>query len=396
MADGVAFVAIPLVATSLTSNPVLIAGLDLVYSLVRMLFVVPVGVIVDRLDHRMLLWVANVIRGGLLLLLAGAFATGYGSLPLLYVVFGSIGVLETVADNAALSVLPSMVDTEDLDRANGRIATAQLVADEFVGPPFGGFLFALAVSLPVAVTGGLYAAAGMIFLALPRRQRIGAPEEGVVAAEQRPSFWRESAEGAKWMWGHRLLFGLAITGGLASIAYMMTFSILVLYATRTLDLSSTGYGVILAVSALGGLLGSVIAAPIRQAIGYRWIIPASLTLGSGTMLGLYFTTSAYVAAALLAAYILHATVWNICSVALRQRLVPDTMRGRNNSFFKLSGLIGLVLGAAAGGPLAKSFGLAAPFGIAGLIFAVCVAYTVWLFNADRETGQAGSAAEEPT
>jgi MFS family permease len=106
------------------------------------------------------------------------------------------------------------------------------------------------------------------------------------------------------------------------------------------------------------------------------------------MFGLAFTTNAYLAAALLAAYIFHVTVWNICAVSLRQRLVPEEMRGRQNSFFKLSGLIGLVLGAAIAGPLANATDLATPFGLAGFIFAVCVAYTAWLLRVETDTSPA--------
>lgn len=373
LADGVAFVAIPLVATSLTSNPTLIAGLDFVYALVRLLLVVPIGVLVDRLDHRMLLWTANVARGGVLLLVAAAFGLGLGSLPLLYLAIACIGALENVADNAAVSILPTIVDDEDLDRANGRITTAQLIADEFAGPPIGGFVFALAVALPIALTGGLYAAAGMLFLALPRRHR----GHGSAADNDRPGFWRQAVEGATWTRRHRLLRGLALTTGLASIAYMMTFSILVLYSKDVLALSSTGYGIILALSALGGLAGSVLAAPLRRRFGYRWVIPASLALGSATMIGLFLTTNRYAATLLLAGYILHVTVWNICAVSLRQRLTPEGLRGRVNSMFKLAGLIGLLIGAGIAGPLA-GIELAIPYGVAGLIFLPCVAYTAVL------------------
>lgn len=380
-ADGIAFVAIPLVATTLTTNPTLIAGLSLVYSAVRMLLVVPVGVIVDRVDRRLLMWAPNMIRGLLLVALSLTFAAGVGSLPVLYVAFALVGIMEIAADNAAISVLPDLVDPDDLDRANGRIATAQLVADEFVGPPFGGFLFSLAVAAPVAATGALYAAAGLLFLAIPRRPRRAAEE---TAGTKRPSMWRDAAEGAAWIRGHQLLSGLAITGGLASVAYMMTFSIIVLFATDTLGVDSTGYGVILAVSSLGGLLASFTAAGMREAVGYRWVIPGALALGAVTMIGLYFTTNPYVAALLLAAYIFHATVWNICAVTLRQRLVPEHMRGRQNSLFKLSGLIGLVIGAGIAGPIADAAGLALPFGIAGLIFVACVPYTGWLLRVEPE------------
>lgn len=373
LADGVAFVAIPLVATSETTNPTLIAGLSLVYSAVRMLLVVPVGVIVDRVDRRLLMWAPNLLRGGVLIALSLAFAAGVGSLTLLYVAFALVGVMEIAADNAAVSVLPDLVADDDLDRANGRIATAQLVADEFVGPPFGGFLFALAVAAPLAATGALYAAAGLIFLALPRRPRPPAAESG----QTRPSMWRDAAEGVSWIRRQPLVLGLAITGGLASVAYMMTFSILVLYATEILDLTATGYGVVLAVSSLGGLLASWATAGLRSTFGYRGVIPSALLLGSITMLGLSLSSDAYVAATLLAAYIFHVTAWNICAVTLRQRLVPEPLRGRQNSLSKLSGLIGLVIGAAIAGPVATAGGLQLPFGVAGLVFAGCAAYMAW-------------------
>lgn len=375
-ADGIAFVVIPLVAVSLTTDPVLIAGLDVLYAVVRLIVAVPVGVLVDRVEHRALLRSANLARGGLLVALAAAFALDLGSLPLLYVVFGMIGALETVADNAALSVLPAIVRPTDLDRANGRVVATQLVADEFVGPPLGALLFAAAVALPIAVTGGLYAAAGLFFLALPRWVPTSVP----AASGPRPGLWREAGQGAAWLRGHRFVGGLALTSGLASIAYMMSFSILVLYATQSLGLSPTGYGLVLAFSALGGLLGSILAAPLRRAIGYRGTIPAALSLGSITMAGLFLTTNASVAAVLLAAYILHATVWGVCSISLRQRLVPEELRGRVNAISRLSGLVGLALGALIGGPLAKTFGLHAPFGVAALIFALCVGYTSWLLK----------------
>ncbi len=382
LADGVAFVGIPLVATSITTNPSLIAGLALAYSGARTLLVVPVGVVVDRVDRRLLMWLPNVLRGMTLLALALAFAAGIESLLLLYITFTLVGVMEIAADNAAVSVLPDLVAPDDLDRANGRIATAQLVADEFVGPPLGGFLFALAVAAPLAATGGLYAAAGLLFLALPRQPRPGPTED---AAVERPSMWRDAAAGAAWIRSQQLLLGLAITGGLASVAYMMTFSIIVLYATETLGASPTGYGVILAVSSLGGLLASSSTAKMRQAVGYVVLVPGALALGAITMLGLYFTTSPLVAAPLLAAYIFHATVWNICVVSLRQRLVPSEMRGRQNSLFKLFGLVGLVVGAAIAGPIASIAGLATPFGIAGLIFVGCAGYTAWLLKAEPQT-----------
>jgi MFS family permease len=137
LADGVVFISIPLLAAALTSDALLIAGLAAIYSAVRLLVVLPVGVYVDRFDRRSILWAINLARGILLAGAVSAFIAGHGSIVLLYGLYAFLGVLETVADNAALSILPDIVPAAQLDRANGRISAAQLTADEFVGPPLG-------------------------------------------------------------------------------------------------------------------------------------------------------------------------------------------------------------------------------------------------------------------
>ena len=133
---------------------------------------------------------------------------------------------------------------------------------------------------------------------------------------------------------------------------------------------------LLAFSALGGLLGSFIAPRLRDAVGYRWTIVASLALGAMTLAGLAFTSDAVVAGILLALYILHAVVWNICAASLRQRLVPDNLLGRVGAAGRVCGLLGLAVGAALGGLLATvNVSLAVAAGAA--VFAACTLVAVF-------------------
>ncbi|WP_426736185.1 MFS transporter [Glutamicibacter sp. 2E12] len=372
--DGISFVAIPLLATTLTNDPMAVAGLTAVYSAARLVAVLPIGVFVDRLDRRTLLWVANLIRSLLLAALALLIASGSGSVMALYVVYTLIGLLETAADNSALSILPSLVGSKDLDKANSQISATQLIADEFVGPPLGGLLFATAMALPIAVMGSAYAAAGLFFLAM---------KGNFQAARSRgpaTSLRREVVVGASWLARHRLLRTLAVVSGLASIAYMMPFSILVLFATETLGLNSAEYGVLLAASAVGGLLGSMIVAPLRRKIGYAALTTGSLVLGSVSLLATFLTDSPFVAGLALALYILHAVLFNVSVSSVRQRLVPDALRGRVNSVLKLFGLAGLAIGAGLGGMFATVFGLAVPFLAGSLLFIVCALLSLQSFR----------------
>ncbi|MFD2341518.1 MFS transporter [Clavibacter tessellarius] len=384
LADGLVFVAMPLVAAGLTDDPRGVAGLATTYALVRLLVALPVGVHVDRLDRRTLIVVANLLRGVAVLGLAASIQAGVASLVVLYAVMAVVGVLESAADGAAVAVLPSIVPRDRLDRANARIAGTQLVADEFVGPPLGGILFALAAAVPVYATGGLWVAAGAVALALPRRTR-----EAIASAEPgdpRPSVLREAAEGVRWLAGHRVVGSLALLGGLASVGYMLPFSVLVLFARDRLGLDAAGYGVLLAASALGGLAGSAIAAPLRSRLGSRWTITAALALGCASLAGLAVTRDPVVAGVLLALYILHAVVWGVCATSLRQRLVPDPLLGRVGAAGRVLSLLGLAVGSALGGALATT-GIAVPTIAGAVAFAGCaVLAVVALPGADADAG----------
>ncbi|MCT1615499.1 MFS transporter [Kocuria indica] len=378
LADGLAFVSIPLLATSFTDDPRLVAGLATLYAMVRLLVALPIGVWVDRLDRRTILIVANLFRGSAVIALAICVQLDVGGLILLYVVYGAIGTLESAADNASVSLVPNLVEKRQLDSANGRISAAQLVADEFVGPPLGGFLFALAAAAPVYAMGGLWAAAGIVALALPSRA-LAAPD---AIPTKRPPMWKEAVAGASWLARHRIVGSLAMIGALASVGYMLTFSILVIFVQDRLGVSAAGYGVILSVSALGGLIGSFTTARIRLRIGYRWTIVASLILGAVSLFVLATTTNAVIASASLVVYIFHAVVWGICSVSLRQRLVPEPLRGRVNATAQVLGLLGLALGSFSGGLLAVIH-IALPVAVGGGMFITCAfAASLLLRNVD--------------
>lgn len=374
LADGLAFVSMPLLAASFTEDPRIIAGLATLYALVRLFVALPIVVMVDRFDRRQLIIFANLLRGLLLLGFALSIQIGLSSLVVLYVSMAMVATLESIADNAAIAVLPSLVGRGQLDSANGRFAAAQLVTDEFVGPPLGGFLIAIAASAPVFAMGGLWSAAGLIALALPARHPQAAHDETPSrrTAGSIPSpiaIYRESLEGVVWLARHRLVGALALIGALASVGYMLAFSILVLVARDRLGLDETGYGFLLAFSALGGLLATFIAPALRSRLGYKWTIAASLLLGALSMGGLAFSTDPFIAGALLAAYILHAVVWNICSTSLRQKLVPDSMLGKVGGATRVLGLLGLALGSLLGGILG-SVSLVIPVATASAVFGI--------------------------
>ena len=111
LGDGIDAAALPLLAATLTRDPRLVAGMAVAFTLPWLLFALPAGAIVDRLDRRKVMYRVNVVRAALVAVIALSLVTDTASIWLLYVIAFSLGTCETLFDNAAQSIMPSIVET---------------------------------------------------------------------------------------------------------------------------------------------------------------------------------------------------------------------------------------------------------------------------------------------
>ncbi len=220
------------------------------------------GVVVDRVDRRLLLVAANAARALALLGLAASLAAGWRHLLVLYAVMFALGMAETLVDNAALAVLPRLVDRDRLEWANGRIFAPQSVLDELVGPPLGGVFFAVSATVAFCTGSAAFALGAVLLLGLP----------GWLRAEQTPSHggggvWTSIGEGLRWFWLHRLLRTVAVMAGVVNLFSAATLAVLVLLGTSELGLGPGGYGLLLAGGAVGGIAAGLVAAGLVRRLG---------------------------------------------------------------------------------------------------------------------------------
>ena len=371
LGDGVTFVAGPLLAASLTRDPLLVAGLAFAQRLPWLLFSLVSGALVDRLDRRRLMVAVDVVRCLLLGLLGVAVLLDAAGVPLLYAVFFAVGVAETLFDNAVVSILPSVVARERLARANGRLLGARTVAQELAGPPLGGLLFAFAAAVPFLLDAGTFAAAAALVAAMRGRFRVERPVDAP------PTTLRsEIAEGLRWLWRNRLLRILALAIGLMNVTLMATASILVLVAQERLGLGPAGYGLLFSSMAVGGVAASLVVERIVGWLGPATTMRVGLLIEASTHLVLSLARSPLVAAAILALFGFHAVTWSVTSISLRQELVPERLLGRVNSAYAAFAYGGTSLGALVGGLLARRFGLTAPFWCSFAVMAL-LALVAW-------------------
>ncbi len=388
LGDGVTLVAGPLLAATLTRDPLLVAGLAFAQRLPWLLFSLVSGALVDRLDRRRVMAVVDVFRSAMVGFLGIAVLLDFANIPLMYAVFFALGTAETLFENASISILPSVVPKGSLERANGRLFGAQIIANEMAGPPLGGFLFATVAAAPFLLDAGTFAAGAALVLAMRGRFRVE-----IVEGAPPTTLGDEISEGLRWLLRHRLLRTLAVTLGIMNLTFAATTSILVLFAQERLGIGSVGYGLLFSSLAVGGVLGSVAAERLVTWFGAGTTMRAGLLIEAVSPAFIALAQNAYVTGAMLALFGFHMIVWNVVTISLRQEIIPERLMGRVTSAYRLLGLGGASLGALFGGLLARSFGLAAPFWFA-FFSMILVILTVWpvLSNAAIVTARRDAGA----
>ena len=373
LGDGVVLAALPLLAASLSHSPTTVALVATAGTLPWLLFSLIGGAIADRVDRRRAMSVVDGFRFIAMGLLGFALVTDAESIPLLMIVSFSLGMAETVFDNASQAILPSLVADNLLETANGRLEGAQIVANQFAGPPLGAWLFGLAVSAPFFLDAASFGFAALLVLTL--RGTFRAPREEATNTTVRADI----AEGLRWLFRHRLLRSLAIALGVMNLVGMAAMTILVLYAKDVLHLTNTQFGLLLTTEAAGAVLGSMMAARLAKRFGNGVTLTVAITVSAASFLVPALWAQPVAVAASLAIGGFGGLVWNVLTVSMRQSLVPDQLLGRVNSAYRLFGWGTMPLGAISGGLIADAFGLRAPFlvaGIAALVLAVWISTRV--------------------
>lgn len=388
LADGLVIAAVPLLAVTITRDPLLISGMTVAQFLPWLLFTLPAGALADRIDRRMIMVWGNSTRAAGFGLLVLTLVADLHSIVLLYLAVFFAGTAETLVDNAALTVPPRLVERADLERANGRLFATQSAINNFVGPTVGAALFSLTAILVFSTTAGLFALASLSLLTLPRM--LPTASDTSSSTHSAGDVVRSIRAGWSYFWNHRLLRRVAFISGSINLFSSATGGLLVLLATGPLGVSESWYGIFIAVPAAGAVIGSLIAAKVVPILGggpVTWLA-ALVPSASWVVLGLSGSVVLCEITMFLAA--ISTALNQIVVSTLRQASVPDELLGRVTAAYRLIVLGVVPVGAFLGGGLGRWLGPRHTFIVcgAGLTLAALV-------FASRVTTRALREAERP-
>jgi Na+/melibiose symporter-like transporter len=365
LGDGIARTAAPLLAVQLTSDPLLVAGVAALQMVPWLLFAIPAGLIIDAVDRRHALAMANTLRALLAVGLLVLAATGMLTIWWLYVVIFLFGIGETVYDGAIRAVVPSIVPKALLPRANGRIEGAETIVQNFLAGPLTSALFAVTVLIPLGANAAAYALAAVLAVALPavasgRQFAVTKPVERA----ERESWHRTLAEGFRFIFGNRMLVTLLFLSTFVGLCFSAATSSFVLFLTDRLELPEAWFGAFLLTGAFGALIGSFIAAPLARRFGSgRTMAVANLVAIVPLMFAGFFPTLWVTGAGYFVTSI-GVLVWNVHVMSLRQSIIPGRLLGRVHGSWRTVLWGSMPLGAIIGGLIGR-VDLALPFIVGG-------------------------------
>ena len=324
-ADGMAMAAIPLLATTLTRDTVLIAIQSNMMLLPWLLFAIPLGALLDRVNRRFSMILVQATRVGIGIVLASLIMTGNMSLWALMILTFIFGISEVVYDTATQSAIPSLLKGNQLERGNSRLQIADTIMQSFIGVPLGAFIFVSAAYSPFLGLAACYVAAMVLVSTIPSQslQQIRSAD-----APKRSALKVEIKEGLLYLWNHKVLFRLVMTTGAVGFCYALGQATLVLFLLDHLNVKQEQYGLVMIPLAVGALLGAFLSPKLSARFGRAQTLAISLPLASFSLLigGLAPNITWY----LIASFIhgLFIAQWNILLMSTYHAMIPNDIFGR--------------------------------------------------------------------
>ena len=375
LGDGIVSIAYPWLASAVTRSPLLIALSAVVSRLPWLIFTLHAGVITDRFNRKRIIVAMDSARG-LLTIAVGFFVylerdslpslneltsltdlkTNYTLYSVILITAFLFGLAEVLRDNSAQTLMPAVVEDKDLEKANGRMWSAESLTNSFIGPPLGSFIIAIAIFLPFFVDAVTFFIAAALIASMKPTVKSFAPE----AKSEPINFKAEIKEGFSWLWSHTLLRPMAIILGLINGIAALTGAVFILFAQEVLDTTVFIFAVLGTAAAVGGILGGLLGPKVSEKIGSGRSLALALFAMPLCTLLIGFTSQWQVVWLLVAVSTFTGVLWNVVTVSLRQSLIPSNLLGRVNSVYRFFAWGTIPIGTLLGGGLVSA--LEGPFG----------------------------------
>jgi MFS family permease len=375
IADGLLKTAAPLLVATLTRDPVVVAALAAVVMLPWLFFAIPIGSLVDRVDRRKAMWVANAIRFAAASVLTVSIVTETISIPLLYIVAFIIGAAEVLYDTTAQALIPQILKPEQLERGNSRLSIGATMVGELLGAPLSGILYALAIFLPFMSSAlGVLLAVVLVALIPGSYKAIRALDDNGLELPKK-SLWADMRFGISYLLKEKVLLKLVLLTTSIGFFFSATGSTMVLFMLDVLKVPLALFGFVFLAGAFGNILGSIFAPRISERFGRMNVMALTIFL-SGVLTalsGLAPNVWVWIVLSVFGGIVI--AHWNILLMSTYHQIIPNELFGRIHGTRRTLVWGLMPIGALLGGVFAL-IDLRAPMIIGGTISAIIALFGV--------------------
>jgi len=403
LGDGVSMVAYPWLASAVTRSPILIAAAGFASRLPWLIFTLHAGVLTDRFDRRKLIVAMDFMRGLLTVFVGLVVFFNKDSFPALdeltsitnletnWPIYFTLlitaflfGLAEVLRDNSAQTLMPSVVAKENLEKANGRMWSAESLTNSFIGPPLGSLLIGIAIFIPFFFDAASFFFAVALIASLKGTFKPVADDK----PREKINFKAEIKEGYVWLWAHPLLRPMAIILGSMNGLGTMIGATFILFAQEVLQTSVFTFALLGTAGAVGGTVGGLLAPKISAKFGSGRSLAMTLAAAPIGSLIIALTTTWQVVWVVVVFETFFAILWNTITVSLRQSIIPTHLLGRVNSVYRFFAWGSIPIGMFVGGGLvsaltlvlSREYALRAPY-----LLGVVLGLILWAMAAPRLT-----------
>ncbi|MFE6591638.1 MFS transporter [Streptomyces sp. NPDC057781] len=329
LGDSFALIALPLLVLEATGSIARMGLLTAVGGAAAVLAAVFAGAVVDRVDRRRLLIGCDLVRMALYGLVPVVWLFG-PQIWLLYVVLPlceAVGMLFAVG---YVTVVRSLVGTEQLTEANGRL-NATAAAAGVLGPLCAGVVAgwsgpATAIGVDAASFG--VSAACVVFVRFRSRPADDAPATG-----KRPGLWQDLRTGVAFLYGHPVLRSLTVLLCGFSFLTLGLNDLVIYHLKHDLGRDDGTVGTVMAIGALGTITGALLVARARRLLGFGRTWTGAVAVCGLAFAGLGWVSEVPAVAVLSAVFLACVGMAGTCSMSLRQEVTPEHLLGRVTSAF---------------------------------------------------------------
>jgi MFS family permease len=372
LGSQVSLLALPLVAISvLHATTFEVGALTAVEFSPFVLFGLPAGAIVDRLRRRPILIWCDIGRAAALA--SVPIASAFGSLTyaqLVAVVFVT-GTLTVFFDVAYQSILPAIVDRDQLTDGNAKLEVSRSSA-QTAGPGIGGLLVQW-IGAASAVTADAVSFVASALLIRSMRAHEPPPAPADETKTRLRALIGEIREGLRYVLRHPVLRMIAGSTATSNFFSSMSMAVFLLYAVRERHYSAGLIGIIFTLGNVGALVGAVTTARVTRAVRLGPAIMLGMLVSSLAMLLIGLAPTQHAAVYFVVAWLVFGfggTLYNIDQVSLRQAITPHGLQGRMNASMRFMVWGTMPFGSLAGAALGSALGLRPTLlvgGIGGLL-----------------------------